>query len=310
MSGDRKGVEILVGLFLFAGLACIAVMIMTFGSKGRQMRNGYEITVEMPNAEGLIRNSLVMLAGAPIGQVSEPPALIGKSFHVAVKLRIQENVHIPRVASFNIGSSGLMGDKFVNVAVPEDFDPQDVIQPGEQLMGISHGGGFEELTNKGGVVMDQLSAELKRVDAILASLDAKLLSETNLKNLEETLANLKGTTEGLRESSQDLHTVLTKTNATMDTIHVAVSNADTAAQELQGALAEMHKAAESATKTIDTARGLFKKASDGDGTLGTLISDRKMAEDLKALVANLRRSGVLFYKDRPAAGESTPPARH
>ena len=58
--------------------------------------------------------------------------------------------------------------------------------------------------------------------------------------------------------------------------------------------------ADTATKTVDSAKGLITKVSSGEGTVGALISDRQMAADLRALVTNLRRSGVLFYKDRPA----------
>ena len=107
-----------------------------------------------------------MLSGAPVGQVAEAPELIGKSFHVAVKLRIQENVHIPRQASFTVSSSGLMGDKFVNVSVPENFDPADTIAPGEKLAGSSQGGGLDELTGKGerGHGPDERGTEAARRD--------------------------------------------------------------------------------------------------------------------------------------------------
>jgi hypothetical protein len=37
-----------------------------------------------------------------------------------------------------------------------------------------------------------------------------------------------------------------------------------------------------------------------------LLSDREMAENLKALVANLRRNGILWYKDR--AAQTKPPS--
>ena len=49
----------------------------------------------------------------------------------------------------------------------------------------------------------------------------------------------------------------------------------------------------------------------GPGCWGPLISDRKLADDVTALVANLRRSGVIFYRDRAVAPtpEPTPEVR-
>jgi hypothetical protein len=52
-------------------------------------------------------------------------------------------------------------------------------------------------------------------------------------------------------------------------------------------------------KVADSARALLGKAGSGDGTLGMLISDHQTADNLKALIVNLRHSGVVFYKDRP-----------
>jgi hypothetical protein len=37
-----------------------------------------------------------------------------------------------------------------------------------------------------------------------------------------------------------------------------------------------------------------RDARNGKGALGTLISNRTMAENLQALVANLRRHGILW----------------
>jgi hypothetical protein len=38
------------------------------------------------------------------------------------------------------------------------------------------------------------------------------------------------------------------------------------------------------------------------------VSDRETAENLRALVSNLRHSGVLFYRDRAAPSHSETPA--
>ena len=77
MASERKGVEILVGLFLLVGLSVIAVMVITIGKAGKSLGKYYTITVEFPNASGLVRDADVLLAGALIGHVSEPPKLIG-----------------------------------------------------------------------------------------------------------------------------------------------------------------------------------------------------------------------------------------
>ena len=64
---------------------------------------------------------------------------------------------------------------------------------------------------------------------------------------------------------------------------------------------------DSADGAVKATQDLVKKAASGGGTLGALINDERMAQDLKALIANLRKSGVLFYKDRTP--RATPPPR-
>ena len=52
-------------------------------------------------------------------------------------------------------------------------------------------------------------------------------------------------------------------------------------------------------KVLAGVRSATDEAVHGPGLLGTLISDKQLSDNLAALVANLRRSGVIFYKDRP-----------
>ena len=86
-----------------------------------------------------------------------------------------------------------------------------------------------------------------------------------------------------------------------------MKTADSSAAELKLALGELRKMASSATTAVDSTKLLINKASSGEGTLGALVSDKQMAADLKALIANMRRSGPVFYKDRPIATPTATP---
>jgi hypothetical protein len=74
MSTERKGVEFLVGLFLAAGLIAIAAIVVMFGRLGRAIQEAYEITVQFPNASGIVKGSEVLLSGASIGNPHLRPA--------------------------------------------------------------------------------------------------------------------------------------------------------------------------------------------------------------------------------------------
>jgi phospholipid/cholesterol/gamma-HCH transport system substrate-binding protein len=311
MSTERKGTEIYVGLFLLIGFSFLAVMVIHFGRLGQGMTDFYQISVEFPNASGLVKGSDVLLSGAQIGHVATAPELTGESYAVMVQLKIRENIKIPIASTFMVGSSGLLGDRFVDVQLRPKFDATAVIPPDAVIRGTRAGGGLNELTEKGGDVMDQLSAELETIQQMTQRLNEGLLHEQNLKNLEATFENLRASTESFKETAKGLDKIVSKAEMTVDSATKTMQTADGAAADLRLALEDIRKMTESADETVKSAQVLVKKASEGEGTLGALINDERMAQDLKALVGNLRRTGVLFYKDRTprATPPPKPPAR-
>jgi phospholipid/cholesterol/gamma-HCH transport system substrate-binding protein len=308
MSADRKGTEFFAGLFLIVGFGILAGVILMFGRFGGGIKRLYPITVEFPNAGGLVKGCDVLLSGARIGTVSEPPRLTGKAFTVAAQMKINERIQIPRGSTFLIRTNGMLGDSFVDVVPPADFNPEEVIQPGETVPG-SQTGGLDSLIAKGGKLMDtlneevlrKLNLELDEIQVATRAVNKNLLSEQNLKNLQDTFANLKKTTDQFAEASKHLDAVVAKTGEAVDSAKGTLKTVDGAASDVRLAIVDIRK-------MTDSANLLVKKATTGEGTLGTLISDKETADDLKALIANLRRSGVLFYKDRPVDGAQPPRA--
>ena len=312
MSTERKGIEIYVGLFLFIGLATIAVMVIVFGRVGEGFAKTYPLVVQFPNASGLVKDSDVLLAGARVGKVATSPKLIGSLAAVEVTLKIREDVRIPRKAQFVVGSSGLLGDRYVDVIPPEKFDRADLFEPGERIEG-SRVAGLDDLTQKGGVVMDQLTKELEEIQKITTQLHSGLLSDQNMKNLSDTFANLKTTSTNLNESMKKLDPIMTKADAAVDSAKGTMKTTEDAAAEFKKTVEEFRKVATGAGKTMDSAKGLvdsgkalIDKANHGQGALGLLLSDRETAENLRALIANSRRSGFIFYKDREPKPEAAP----
>lgn len=308
MSTERKGVEIFVGLFLLIGCGVIATMVLMFGRLGKGFQKTYPITVEFSNASGLVKGCDVLLSGAKIGLVMDTPRLTARGYAVVVPMNVNETVHIPHQSTFQIRTNGVLGDAYVDVVPPADFAPGDFVQPGETIVG-SRVGGLDELTAKGGRMIDtvndevlrKINMELDEIQVATRSINTKLLSDTNLKNIEATFANLKKTTEDFAQTSKDLDAVVAKTSEAVDSAKVMLKTVDGAAGDIKLAIGDFRK-------LTDSANGLMKKAATGEGTLGTLISDRQTAENLRTFIASLRRSGVLFYKDRPLpeAAPATP----
>jgi phospholipid/cholesterol/gamma-HCH transport system substrate-binding protein len=315
MSNERKGTEIYVGLFLLIGFCFIAAMAVRFGRVGGVQKT-YAIKVEFPNASGLVKDAYVLLAGARIGYVAETPDLIVKDgFSVGVTLLIRDDVKLPRDSTIVVDQTGLLGDVYVDVMPPAKIDPNNVIQPDETVQGRNKPG-LDALQQKGAVVLEKLAEELDEVKRLTASINDKLLSDQNLKNLSETFDNLKTTSANLSVSSKKLDNTFDKVDSAVDSTKKTLETVDKAAADLRTAMSDFKRVAESTNKTLDSAKSLvdtgnrvLRKAEQGEGALGLLLTDRETSANLKNFIANLKRSGPIFYKDRPVQSPTPAPRR-
>jgi len=70
------------------------------------------------------------------------------------------------------------------------------------------------------------------------------------------------------------------------------------------ALDEIRSAARRVDGFAKSAQELLDEAKNGKGPLYTVMKDEKMAQDMKNLMSNLRKHGVLFYSDDSANKDS------
>src|SRR6195256_311073 len=134
MTRQDRGLEFKVGAFVFVGLAMLGALVVQFGRVGEGFKTYYGVTVRFDDASGLLKGSDVLLAGAKIGRVSGGPKLVREGNGVEVPLRIYDYVKIPEGSKFAVGSSGLLGDRFVNVTMPPGT-PTKFLPPNTYLNG-------------------------------------------------------------------------------------------------------------------------------------------------------------------------------
>ncbi len=300
----QRLLELKVGVFVLLGIAIIAVMILEFGISREGFRKFYHLTVDIPDANGLLKGSDVQLAGARVGYVSEKPRILPTIGAVAIEVKIFDEIKVPRSAHFEVDSSGLLGDRYISIVMAKDFvpskfnpsDPAQIFLDGAQIEG-KRAGGIEELTQKGADVMDALKTALVKLQATTTDLDHRLdllLSDTNLKNMQATFANLKTTTSSFVDASKDLNVVIQNAQGAIDATKDTMNTANGAAGDLRNAIGD--------------ARKVLRRATDGDGVIATLLSNRELGENVKALISNLRQRGLLFYRDtapRPSASPAS-----
>src|SRR5437868_6577943 len=298
MNRHERGVELKVGIFVFMGLAMLGALVVQFGRLGEGFKTYYGLTIRFTDASGLLKGSDVLLAGAKIGKVSGGPRMTREGNGVDVPLKIYDYIKIPEGSKFAVGSSGLLGDRFVTVTVPPG-ERKKFIAPNSYISGVRETG-FDDLTREGGALVTDLRGTVQKINGVVDRLGQDALSPGNMDNLKASLQHLSEATGALAQSSQKLEGVISQADETMASMK---KDADS----LQLVLND-------ARKTVQSASDVFRSATHGEGALATLLTNKELAGDLRALITNLPAHGVLFYRDTAGktemnVREQTPPRR-
>lgn len=142
---QSKQTEILVGLFVAAGLAALFVLAMKVSNLGNLTnQDGYQVTASFQNIGGLKPRSPVSMAGVRVGRV-DSIKLDPVTYDAVVTLNIYSQYdNIPLDTSASIFTAGLLGEQYIGLeAGADDFylaegDEITLTQPAvvlEQIIG-------------------------------------------------------------------------------------------------------------------------------------------------------------------------------
>jgi len=289
MSKQENITLLRVGIFMAIGLSVIAAMVVYFGRFGDAVHGYYTIRAEFPDASGVYKGVGVLLAGAKVGIVGNDPVILPDMQGVYVNLKIYDDVEIPNKSQFLIGSSGMLGDKFVQIMLDPDAKGSAAIPHGATIKGHT-GAGLGELTTRADALMGELQQTVVNIKSITAKLDTVVLTGTTMGDINATIANLQQTTASFAESSKKIDGLFEQAGSALRGGEATFASAKDASDELKKALVDV--------------RGLLQQAKQGQGAIGVLLNDKETANNLRLLVANLKRNGILWYKDKSAPSDA------
>lgn len=122
----KYAMETTVGIFVLAGLLCVAYLTVKLGKLDIGGSDSYPLVARFKDVTGLKNGAYVEMAGVRVGRVSGI-ALDPKDHMALVTLDIQNGVRLTDDSIASIKTSGLIGDKFIKVS-PGGSD--DVLKPG------------------------------------------------------------------------------------------------------------------------------------------------------------------------------------
>jgi len=328
MAAKKAKSETLTGLFVLIGLLILATIILKFGGLGGDLKNYYPLTARFENAAGIVKGAEIRLGGTVIGSVATDPVLT-EDYSAEVKLDILSSIKIPKGAILTITSIGLLGDKMIQITPPK-IPATTFFSSGDRVEGSSTAG-LEDLQNDVGKVVDQAVTTLKTINQTAGTLNSTLnnisgsintlnnsyLSSNNADRINRILTNLDALTLDLAATGKELPPVIADMRHTLASVQTTARSADetfeTATQQLKTlkpAIDEIPPAVRALADTSRKASSAIDKLENGGGLIHTLTEDKDVAEDTKSFITNLKKYGILRYRDTVTSPEKDPRNRY
>jgi phospholipid/cholesterol/gamma-HCH transport system substrate-binding protein len=309
----RGRLSLVVGSFVIVALGALAVSILSLSSQQGVWRDRYRLTAYFADVQGLIPSAPVWLAGRHVGRVESVDfatrADARQALEVVLQIDrdVQERIRADSVAS--IGTIGLLGDRYVEISLGtsqaaalgdggelqtlEPVDINEVIDRGavaienfgslaanlnDIVEDFGGAAGGSELAESVGALTD-IVVEVKEGEGLLHSLIYDQYEGSGVESIENSLATLENILSEVAHGDGILHGLIYDAPTDQDLVIEFLE----AGSKLNSILAKMNR---------------------GEGTLGLLLNDPTLYEELKLLVGGARRSAVVRTMIRMSADEA------
>jgi len=259
--------ETKVGFFVLAGLAALAVVTVLLGDIHLERR--YRIKIIFTDISGLPEKAQVRRAGVVVGKVIDI-RLVDDKAQVTASLRKDAKIH--KDARARIVSFGIVGTKYLEITSGSEKEP--LIQDGDTIMGV-----------------EPVSIDLA-VEKVLAGV-AEITDKLKEMGKEEELGkSLKRILDNIGDVARKLNRALgtegEELKGTIENLHQLSANV----RELTDGLDKesVTNSLEKLDKTLDGIAQVMENLNRGQGVMGRLLTDEKMAKQVEQVVESLEES--------------------
>ena len=278
--------EVKIALVTFVG-----VVILFFGMNFLKGLNLFSSTddyfIEFKDISGLSSSSPIYADGYQVGTVKDVIYDYTNTNPTKVVVAIDKAMRIPEGSSAEIVSD-MMGNVKVNLLLANN--PRSRIMPGQTIRGDVNNGAMGQLS----AMIPAVEAMLPKLDSILASVNALLADPA----LAQTLHNVETVTQNLTTSSAELNKLMATMNHGVPTMMTKANRVLDNADVLTANLASLDLAStkQQVDNTIASVQQLTNRLNSNDGTLGLLMNDPSLynnltstMRDADSLLVNLRQ---------------------
>ncbi|MBF0502598.1 MAG: MCE family protein [Candidatus Riflebacteria bacterium] len=276
-----------VGLITLIGCALLVYMMFVIGDFGLR-DSGYHFNIAFYAVNGLSQGATVSMAGVKIGKVEQIEI---SDDQVLVHCHIKNGKHmIRRRSSFTIGTSGLMGEKFVEI-IPTRDQTAPYVAPNSQVEGTDPMR-MEELFEQGNELLKKLQGLTATAKDVIGDPELKQSTKNILKNAEKASERVTDIIESVRSKTDSIVNHLDSILGKVD------SELELNREEIRKMIANMREFSANMANISSENRGTIKDmlanvkgVSDRlDKMIGELNREHNLTDNIKATVDSLKKA--------------------
>lgn len=255
------------------------------------------------NVSGLQTAAPITIHGVKVGTIESITFDPSKGSDVEVALAVKRQYRLPVDTRAVIYDNGIMGGKAIKLDLGSS---SELLKRGDQIISDAGSDMMSSIGNELGDLKGKLTVVADNLATALANINT--LVEQNTDNLSGTISNLNSISSSLdgvlKSERKNIEGIVTSLNGLAEMLDQnterfdrIIGNVDAVAEQLEQA--KVDSLIQAFTSTADNLSRMLASINAGEGTVGELMNDKELYDNLAAASGNL--SALLAdLKEHPA----------
>lgn len=245
--------------------------------------------VEYARIGALSKSSAVTINGLKVGTVDniEFDTSVEKRGHLLVTFKIDNDFEFSKRSIVKIYSPNPLSGS--NLAIIPNYEG-DMAMSGDLLQGEMEESLFTSIGERLNPLQQKIESVIVRTDSLFGRLN-KVLNDNTINGVNTSIANLSATIIDIRKTIEAVNSMVVDNQEnlkiTIENTRNITANFSKVSENINAV--DFKEIIDKADEAVDNFNEMSKKINAGEGTLGQLLNDKRMYDNLEAATGELEQ---------------------